>query len=187
MSLRLLMREKDKFTTKYQLALFTSDESDNLELAARIAHLEAEAAGVAITAGDSLTAFPCLIAAAAAHRTLGEKVKALSCLDRARLLGAAGDSANLLAQAIGDLRKSIQEAAAAAQPSKAAAPPSPPAVKTVVAPPPPPTVVEEPKEEPKEEVAPPPPVETSAEPAEPAEPVEKKVTKKSGRRKKRAP
>jgi len=107
----LLRLNKDATATKLTLALFTEDLADNKELGARVAHLEAELAGAALRQGNKQEALYALVAAAGAHRVLGQTTQALSCLERAAMI-KAGDSEteSLLHTAIIDVRAKLHQA-----------------------------------------------------------------------------
>ena len=106
--MQLLRLNKDATTTKLSLALFTRDLADNKDLGARVAHLEAELAGVALTSGRREEALHALVAAAAAYRVLGDLLQARSCLERAASLRVGdGETRALLASALTDLDKTL--------------------------------------------------------------------------------
>ena len=108
MANKLLRQTKDKLDTKFKLALFTTDIADNKALAARLAHLEGEIAGVALTCNQPEDALTALVSAAAAYKSLGQLHAAQSCLVRAALLDAGdAECKALLGEAIGDLRKAL--------------------------------------------------------------------------------
>ena len=123
----LLRLNKGATTAKLQLALFTASLDDNKDLAARVAHLESELAGVALSCGQEQEGFHALVAAAAAYRELGNLHASLHCLDRCRGLRAGdAETGALLTQAISDLKAQLAPPAA---PKAAPAPPPPPAPK----------------------------------------------------------
>ena len=122
----LLRVHKDELATKLHLALFTQDPADNLELAARVAHLEAELAGVSLAFHRHDDAMTSLVSAASAYRQLGELAKARSCLEQAALL-PAGDSElhALLDEALKDLRAKLHPEKRPAKAPKAEEKPAP--------------------------------------------------------------
>jgi len=161
----LLRSNKDATATKLNLALFTEDAADNLELAARVARLEAEFAGVSLSSGRKEDALHALVAAAVAYRMTGAPFYARSCLARALVLGVGdAETLALLRTAHDDLTKSLTPAPVAK---------SKPEPKAEEAP------------EPKAEEAPEPKAEEAPEPK--AEEAKEDSPKKSLRRKKRAP
>lgn len=173
MATPLLRSHKDELTSKLNLALFTETLDDNKDLAARVAHLEAELAGVSLSFHRHEEAMHSLVAAAAAHRQLGQLLQARSCLERASLL-PAGDAEmkSMLRVALADLDKKLAAAAPAPAPA-----PAPKAEKPAPKKPAPK------KEEPKaEEKAPEPKAEEPKKEEPKAE--EKKPAKKKRRSKK---
>ena len=125
----MLRLNKDATTAKLNLALFTTTLEDNKALAARVAHLEAELAGVSLSLGRKEEAFYALCAAAAAYRMLDGLLQAASCLERAASLGV-GDSETqaLLKLAIADTKLALYPPASQPPASQ------PPATKPVVSP-----------------------------------------------------
>jgi len=110
----LLRLNKDAATAKLQLALFTSSLEDEKALGARVAHLEAELAGVALAHGRAEEALYAFIAAASAYKALGDSVAAASYLERAYSLKAGDDELKELAgRALADLRSKMTTVAAA--------------------------------------------------------------------------
>lgn len=108
----LLRLNKDATRTKLSLALFTETLADNEDLGARVAHLEAEMAGVALSGRRYDEALHALVAAAAAYQVLGNLVAARSCLQRADSLPAGDEETKaLLSAALGDLSKALDKPA----------------------------------------------------------------------------
>ena len=108
MSNELLRLNKGSTTAKLQLSLFTATLDDNRDLAARVAHLETEIAGVALSYGKKAEGFYALVAAAAAYRELGNFRAAAGCLEKCRGIGSADkEMVALLTQAIADLAKQL--------------------------------------------------------------------------------
>lgn len=121
----LLRLGKGAMTAKLQLSLFTTSLDDNKDLAARVAHLESELAGVALSYGQQEEALHALVAAAAAYKELGDLRRAAACLGRCRGLNAGdAETRALLDQAMVDLSKQLVPASA---PKAAPAPPPAPA------------------------------------------------------------
>jgi len=120
----LLRLNKDVTTTKLSLSLFTATLDDNRALGARVAHLETELAGAALRGGRQIEALHAFVAAAAAHRILGDLNAARACLALAAALGGCDDeTAQLLKLALADLNaKMVAERAKTLKPKSAPKP-----------------------------------------------------------------
>ena len=150
MAKSLLHQEKAAATAKLQLALFTKSLADEKALGARVAQLEQQHAGAALSSGHDEEAFCALVAAATAHQALGDLHAAASCLERAQLLEASdAEAAALLAQALADLRSQLYKPALKSKP----APKPEPKKEEAKVTPEPEAKEEQPKPEPKKEEA----------------------------------
>lgn len=116
----LLRLNKDVTTTKLSLSLFTATLDDNRALGARVAHLETELAAAALRGGRQIEALHAFVAAAAAHRVLGNLNAARSCLALAAAQhGGDEETSQLLKTALTDLdAKLVTKAAKAAKTPK---------------------------------------------------------------------
>lgn len=104
----LLRLNKDVTTTKLSLSLFTATLDDNRALGARVAHLETELAGAALRGGRQIEALHAFVAAAAAHRILGDLNAARACLALAAAQhGGDEETSQLLKLALADLNAKI--------------------------------------------------------------------------------